>query len=155
MSSTSSPSQQNPQRPSRFIEGEPLTHSPSSTTNPLFASILSEQDHHESLRRLNSRSRQGSSSSTTSSHFQPTTSNEASPQKQPIKSTRPIESMDWTANPGSSSDRSERGRGSLEEGRLKETMSEKIVGRIRALTGGQSDIERKIQKGEAVPYPGT
>jgi hypothetical protein len=155
MSSESPTSNPNPQRPSRFIEGEPLTHSPSSATNPLLASILSEQDQHESLRRSNSRSRQGSSSSTNSSHSQPPTSTETSPQKQPIKSTRPVESMDWTAKTGPSSDRAETGRSSLQEGRLKETTSEKIVGRIRALTGSHSGLERKIQKGEVVPYPGT
>lgn len=155
MSSESPASHPIPQRPSRFIEGEPLTDSPSSTTNPLFASILSEQDHHESQRRSNSRSRQGSSSSANSSHSQPPRTTETSPQKQPIKSTRPVESMDWTTKTGSSSYRAETGRSSLEEGRLKGTTSEKIVGRIRALTGSHSGLERKIQKGEVVLYPGT
>ena len=142
----------NPQRPSRFIEGEPLTHSQSSAANPLFASILSEQDHHESLLRSNARSRQGSSSSANSSHSPPTSYN-ASPQKQPIQSTRPP--MDWTATIGTSSSPERKGRSSLEEGRSKEKTSEKIVGRLRALTGGHSGLERKIQKGEVVPYPGT
>ena len=63
--------------------------------------------------------------------------------------------MDWTTKIGSSSYRAETGRSSLEEGRLKETTSEKIVGRIRALTGSHSGLERKIQKGKVVPYPGT
>jgi hypothetical protein len=153
MSSSSSTSPTNPQRPSRFIEGEPVTHSPSSAANPLFVSILSEQDHRESLRRSNSRSRQGSNSSISSSHSQPTTANESSPQKQPIKSTRPP--IDWTAATGASPSLEGKDRSSLEEGRLKETTSEKIVGRIRALTAGHSGLERKIQKGEVVPYPGT
>jgi hypothetical protein len=56
---------------------------------------------------------------------------------------------------GTSSDRAGTGRGSLEEGRLKETTSEKIVGRIRALTTGHGGLEKKIQKGDVVPYPGT
>jgi hypothetical protein len=153
MSSESPTSHPNPQRPSRFIEGEPLTHSQSSAANPLFASILSEQDHHESLLRSTSRSRQGSSSSTNSFHSHPQTSNDTSPQKQPIQSTRPP--MDWKATIGTSSSPEGKGRGSLEEGRLKEKTSEKIVGRIRALTGGHSGLDRKIQKGEVVPYPGT
>lgn len=153
MSSISSSSPTNQQRPSRFIEGESLTHSPSSTTNPLFASILSEQDHHESLQRSNSRSRQGSKSSTSSSHSQPATFNESSPQKQPIKSTRPP--MDWAAAAGTSSNPKGKNRNSLEEDRPKGTTSEKIVGRIRALTAGHSGLERKIQKGKVVPYPGT
>jgi hypothetical protein len=153
MSSESPTSHPSPQRPSRFIEGEPVTHTSSSTTNPLFTSILSEQDHHESLRRSNSRSRQGSSCSTNSYHSPPPMANDATPQKQPIQSTRPP--IDWTATRGASADPEEKGQSSVEEGRLKETTSEKIVGRIRALTGGHSSLERKLQKGEVVPYPGT
>jgi hypothetical protein len=60
--------------------------------------------------------------------------------------------MDWLATIGASSSPEGRGQNSLEEGRLKEKTSEKIVGRIRALTGGHSG---KIQKREVVPYPGT
>jgi hypothetical protein len=63
--------------------------------------------------------------------------------------------MDWRAVTGASGSPEVKGRSSLEEGRLKETTSEKIVGRIRALTAGHSNLERKIQKGEVVPYPGT
>lgn len=51
-----------PCRPSRFVEGEPLTGYPSAT-GPHFSDILSEQDLHEAVRR----SRQGSSSAASSS----------------------------------------------------------------------------------------
>ncbi len=63
--------------------------------------------------------------------------------------------MNWTAATGASLMPEQKGRSSLEEGRLKEKTSEKIVGRIRALTTGHSSLDRKLQKGEVVPYPGT
>ncbi len=70
-SSLTQPSSPKRPRSSRFIEGVPVTDIPSSTTmNPLFYTILSEQDHHESRSRSRSQShsRHNSNSSTSSTN---------------------------------------------------------------------------------------
>lgn len=160
MSSTRSTSHPSTQRPSRFVEGEPVTQSPPSTTSPLLASILFEQDESESRLRSSSRPRQGSGSSAGSSRSQHATAKEISRraqslQTQPINSGGVSDPMGWKGMINSSSGLPTRGRGSLEEGRQKlETTREKFVGRLRALTTGHS-LEHKIQTGKAVLYPGT
>jgi hypothetical protein len=168
MSSTSPSSHLNTQRSSRFVEGEPRTHSQSPTTNPLLASILSEQEQSESRLRSASRSRQGSNSSTASSQSQHTSSKETSPQASSLKRHRNTsvslaDTMTLKGTIGSPSGLAARGRSSLEDGRQKldegrqklETTGGKIVGRLRALTTSQNGLEQKIQTGKVVPYPGT
>lgn len=161
MASTSSTSHPSPLRPSRFVEGEPLTQSPSSTTSPLLTSILFEQDESESRLRAGSRSRQGSGSSASSTRSQRPTAKEISRRAQSLQSqvnnySGAIDPIGWRGVKTSPTSFALKGRNSLEEGRQKlETTGEKIVGRLRALTTSHSSLEHKIQTGKVVPYPGT
>jgi len=126
-----------PTRPSRFIEGEPATRpdilNRTQTSNELFFKTLSEMDHHPSSSPIN-RTHRNSNSSTTS--HQSVTSDAGAAVLPKEKEGR--RSKNFT------------GRSSLDEGEgAREKTTEKIKGRLRALTGGS---DRKMK---AVPYAGT
>lgn len=167
-----------PSRPSRFVEGEPLNDVLPTTTDTLFA-FLSEHDLHESRRsRQNSQSSNRSTSTSTSARLQinylppdATTSDAAT--SPPLRSKRSFAANvhDFDLLKGTGRVVKERLRNSLEEVRSarqaqtqKETMTaagEKIVGRLRALTTGQTHsrgglhFEKKSRYGKVVVYPGT
>jgi hypothetical protein len=170
-----------PQRPSRFIESEAFTRTPSSRSNPFLSSVLSEQDQHHSP----------------SHHVSPATPNSTSPTFRTAQLQRKFswedspseetQSPSFTSPshplfrrfelPGRSSRtvQGQKGRRSLEErrrrgkdrefhfqrdvdaGKERERgiTGENIVGRLRALTTGQSTLERKMMAGEVTVYPGT
>lgn len=170
-----------PQRPSRFIESEAFTRTPSSRSNPFLSSILSEQDQHMP-----------------SPHVSPTTPSIRSPTFRPPP---PLQrKFSWEGSPSEDATSlslaspshpplsrfelpgrtsrtvpSQKDRRSLEEqrrrGKDRESIFQRgvdarkererrmsgdnLVGRLRALTTGQSTLERKIMAGEVMVYPGT
>jgi hypothetical protein len=135
MSSQAATTTERARRPSKFIEGAPATGpellQQTPTSNELFFHILSEMDEFEKKRK-----HRGSSSSTDSL---------LSSNGCPVKDRRPSTAeREGTRSVGL-------GRRSLDTARemIGEKKSHKLVGRLRALTGGR-EKEEKVH-----PYPGT
>lgn len=123
-------------RPSRFIEGEPLTHAPSVATQPLFNSIMTEQDEHDQRRR-------GSDSHSTS--VSPTTSND--PQEGiPRVSSSSLRGLVGSVRRSIEEDSSSSSTRSHNQTH-RESTSEKIKGRLRALSSltGVKGEDRRAQ----------
>jgi hypothetical protein len=122
-------------RSSKFVEGSPATggellhHTP--TSNELFLNILNEMDEFE--RKRKHRGSSGSADSMVSSN--------GSPVKDVTRSNMERDAQRSTGF----------GRASIDAVRatVEEKKSHKIVGRLRALTGGREREEKPT------PYPGT
>ncbi|KAL3422061.1 hypothetical protein PVAG01_06217 [Phlyctema vagabunda] len=138
------------QRPSRFIEGAPLTRTP--TSNELFFNILSEMDEFEAARARKSKnsSHRGSASSADSSTEVTNTmrfhEDEKMNPRVPFDARRQRQSFDVFTSRWAPVEQD------VQEGIEKAAkLGQKVKGRLRALTANSGTRDQV----KMLPYPGT